>query len=207
MIVPPGPPGAAFTVAAEGDQRSDFAARQAVALELGISPDWATVKQVHGGRVTEVSGPGRLAEADALFTAVPSLPLAVFTADCLGVVIHADTAVGVAHAGWRGLGARAIGNLLEAMRNAGHHPQRAAIGPAIGPCCFEVGEEVLTRFGGYQAVTTWQTPSVDLVAAAADQLAGVAIWSAGSCTRHDPAFFSHRRDQTPPRMAAIGWVP
>lgn len=207
MIRPPGITSVAFSHATDGDLRSDPIARQAAAAALGISPEWATVSQVHGDRVVEVSGPGEHGPADALFTRIPRLPLAVFTADCAGVVLVAEGAVGVAHAGWRGMAAGVVARLREAMEQAGEPPTMGAIGPAIGPCCFEVGEEVAARFPRHRARTGWGTTSVDLWGAAADQLQGIQVWRADACTRHDPAFHSHRRDATTHRMAALGWLP
>ncbi len=198
--------GAALTLAAAGDQRGDRAMRESVAAELGIEPEWATLHQVHGTTVVEAKSPGELGEGDAIFTRVTGLPVAVFTADCAGVVMKGDGIVGVAHAGWRGLAAGVISALRTAMDEAGSPAKVAAIGPAIGSCCFEVGEEVADRFPHEQATTTWGSPSVDLVASAKTQLGGLDLWDAGRCTGHDPGLFSHRRQHTSRRMAAIGWL-
>ena len=198
--------GAAFTLAAAGDQRSDHAERESVAAELGIDTEWATLHQVHGRTVLEAKHPGELGDGDALFTRVTGLPLAVFTADCAAVVLEGDGIVGIAHAGWRGLAAGVIGALRTAMDEAGSAAKVAAIGPAIGSCCFEVGEEVAEQFPHEQGTTTWGSPSVDLLASARAQLAGLDVWDAGRCTGHDPGLFSHRRQRTGNRMAAIGWL-
>jgi polyphenol oxidase len=206
ILRPQGILGAAFTLAAAGDQRANPASRSSVAAELGIDPQWATLRQVHGSRVVEATHPGELGEGDALFTRVPGLPLAVFTADCLAVVLEGDGIVGVAHAGWRGLAAGVITGLRTALEDAGSPAKAAAIGPAIGSCCFEVGEDVAGRFPDEAATTAWGSPSVDLLAAARAQLAGLEVWDAGRCTGHDPGLFSHRRQRTRRRMAAIGWL-
>lgn len=204
MITPAA--GVAFTSAVDGDLRSDEVARRHVSVLLGISPRWATVRQVHDIGVVEATDPGDLGEADALFTSRPGIPLAVFTADCLGVVVRGDGGVGVAHAGWRGMAAGVVGALVNAMMSAGLRPAQAFLGPAIGPCCFEVGEEVSHRFPEEVARTSWGTTSVDLVAAARRQLAGLEVWASGRCTMHQPDLFSYRVDATPARMAAIAWV-
>lgn len=206
MIRPPAIAGAAFTHAADGDMRRDRRSRAAISEKLKISDQWATVKQTHGKRVVEASGPGDLGEADAVFTSVPNLPLAVFTADCAGVMLIGDGAVGLAHAGWRGASLGIVSELSKAMSEAGHPPSRAAIGPSIGPCCFEVGEEVAAKFPGFVDSTTWGTTSVDLWRALAVQLTGLDVWLAGYCTRHQPGWFSHRRDATEERMAAVVWI-
>lgn len=200
-------PGVAFTAASDGDMRGDTEARMRVSGLLGISHDWAEVHQVHGPRVVEATASGPLGDADALFTTVPGLPLAVFTADCAGVVVHADGGVGVAHAGWRGAEAGVVPNLIAAMRNAGLEPNLVVMGPSIGPCCFEVGPEVAARFPGLEATTEWGTNSVDLWAALRQQVGGIPFVEMRHCTRHDQDAFSHRRDATPERMAAIGWRP
>ncbi len=150
---------------------------------------------------------GRAGEGDALFTTTPQLPLAVFTADCLPIVLEADGGAGIAHAGWRGVEARVISRLREAMEAAGLRVVRAALGPGIGPCCFEVGPEVAARFGRWESATDWGTPSVDLWSAAADQLDGLDIWAAGTCTHCNSSFLSHRRDRTTRRMAGLAWMP
>jgi hypothetical protein len=206
MIRPPGWPGVAYSLAEDGNQR-DEAARARLSVELGISSNWATVRQVHGNKVVEVDRPGAVGEADALFTTRPGLPLAVFTADCLGIVIRAEGAVGVAHGGWRGLVAGVVGELREAMAAAGHIPSRATIGPSIGPCCFEVGDEVAGRFAAFRGETSWGSGSVDLWRVAATDLVGLEVWQAEMCTFHLPGSYSARRHRTEARMAAIGWLP
>ncbi|NIA24181.1 MAG: laccase domain-containing protein [Gammaproteobacteria bacterium] len=197
----------AFSIAADGDLRSDAEARDAFAAALGISSEWATVRQVHGGAVVHVDRPGDAGAADALFTTVPGLPVAIFTADCYAVALLCDRGVGIAHAGWRGLAERVVHNLREAMIDAGVAPTRAVIGPGIGPCCFEVGEEVSAVFDGHEAVTTSGTPSVDLAGVVRDELDGLDWWEDRGCTRCGRGFFSHRRDGTTKRMAGVAWLP
>jgi hypothetical protein len=177
-----------------------------LARRLSIASEWATLTQVHGTRVIRVDLPGNHGEADALFTSAKGLPLAIFTADCAGVVVHAEGAVGVAHAGWRGTAGGVVGELVTEMRRAGFEPRSAAIGPALAACCLEVGAEVSELFDGFTASTTWGTPSVDLGAAIEVQLGGLDVWSTGSCTLHEPGWFSHRRDATTERLASIGWL-
>lgn len=207
MISAPAWRGAAFTDADEGDMRDDRRARLRVSSELKIHGDWATVRQVHGSAVVQAREPGDLGEADAVFTEVPGLPLAVLTADCHGVVIRSDASVGVAHAGWRGAASGVVGALREEMSRHGGPPHLAAIGPGIGPCCFEVGPEVSRLFPGQVATTSWGTESVDLEGALRDQLDGLEIWALGRCTRHHHDMLSHRRDGTRARMASIAWLP
>ncbi len=86
-------------------------------------------------------------ECDALITATPGLTLVVFTADCTPILFHDPVtgAVGAAHAGWRGTAADIAGKTVRAMADHyGCDPKniRCAIGPNIGPCCFETDAEV-----------------------------------------------------------------
>lgn len=208
MIRPPGWDGVAFTDRSDGDLRGDPQAREAVSRSLGMSSEWATVRQVHGSRVVRVDGPGDAGEADGLWTSDSGLPVAVFTADCFGVVLMAPTAVGVAHAGWRGVVAGVVGSLRDAMTCANAPPVRAAVGPGIGPCCFEVGDDVAERFDSrHVGETTWGTTSVDLPGALGHGLAGLEVWASEGCTLHEEGWFSHRGDGTRRRMAAVGWLP
>jgi len=207
MIRPPSRNGAAFSEASDGDLRNDPAARDEASRVMGISGSWSTVQQVHGSDVVYVDAPGDAGRADALWTTTHSLPLAVFTADCFGVVLHADDAVGVAPVGWRGADAGVVARLANEMKGEGHEPTRAEIGPGIGPCCFEVGPEVAARFPGHTTATTWDTTSVDLVSAIAGQLEAVVPWSVDGCTHHQDTWFSHRRDGTLRRLATIAWLP
>lgn len=207
MIVPPDSSGVVFSEASDGDLRGDLAARARFSERAGIRGDWAWAHQVHGDSVMEVLGPGRAGDADALWTRSRALPLAVFTADCLGVVLASDDAVGVAHAGWRGASNGVVSALRTTMIDAGCAPARAYVGPGIGACCYEVGPEVALLFADHSATTSWGTPSVDLAASVGEQLSGLSIWSSGSCTLHEPGWFSHRKDGTPARLAAVGWLP
>lgn len=206
MIQPLPWPGAAFTIESDGDQREQ-ANREVVSAALGVSAEWATVHQVHGNRVVEVEGPGPVGmEADALFTRVPGLVVAVVTADCVAVVVGGTAGVGVAHAGWRGIAAGVVGGMVKAMRSVGLNLDWAAVGPFIGPCCFEVGPQVARRFLPQVTLSRQGRPSVDLGGAVAEQLGDLPIWWSQRCTLHQPGSFSHRRDGTPRRMAALGWI-
>jgi purine-nucleoside/S-methyl-5'-thioadenosine phosphorylase / adenosine deaminase len=206
MIVPSGTIGVAFTDTEDGDMRGDLAARGRIANRLGVQPDWATVSQSHGADVIEVDEPGEQGPADGMWTMRSGLPLAVFTADCLGVVLRSDDAVGVAHAGWRGADAGVLPRLREAMVAAGHVPRKAWIGPAIGKCCFEVGRDVAELFPDHLGSTSWGTTSVDLRGVARGQLEGLKVWSTDACTMHEDRYLSHRRDRSPARMATLSWL-
>jgi len=207
MISPPGSIGVAFTEAADGDQRGDDAARLVVSDRLGITAQWATVTQVHGNEVVFVNRPGDAGKADGLWTDRPGLPIAVFTADCFGVVLVADSAIGVAHAGWRGARAEVAERVRGEMAAAGHEPRKAYVGPGIGVCCFEVGREVAEEFPHGLGTTIWGTTSVDIRSVIEGQLTQTMVSHLGGCTMHQDLWLSHRRDRTRERMATIGWLP
>lgn len=197
--------GVAFTAPADGDMRSDQHARRRVSDRLGIDPRWATVEQVHGSEVVRVTRLGSNGPADGMVTTVPGLAAAVFTADCLGVVLHGPGTVGVAHAGWRGLVAGVLESTVERMEEAGGGPERADFGPSIGPCCFEVGEEVAELFPDDLSETAGGSVSVDLVGAALRRLPDLETSVDRRCTSCEGGP-SHRRDGATRRMAAIGWL-
>jgi purine-nucleoside/S-methyl-5'-thioadenosine phosphorylase / adenosine deaminase len=192
---------------------------------LGVVPGRLRfARQVHGAAclVADAAAAGSVGEADALLTTVPGVPLAIMTADCLAIVL-ADPAVpalGVAHAGWRGTVAGIAGRLVATLaQRAGARPERltAAIGPSIGPCCYEVDEPVIgpLRAAFPESSERWARPRsagkwwLDLWQANADQLvaAGVppgAITNPRLCTscRAD-LFFSYRREGRGGRLAAV----
>jgi copper oxidase (laccase) domain-containing protein len=208
MIRASGLRGAAFGTRRDGNGRDDAVARRRISAELGLPTAWAAVHQVHGADVAAVEVPGSGGEADGLVTVVPMLPLTVAHTDCLAVVVEGDGAVGIAHAGWRGVAAGIVGTLRAAVEQAGVTPLRAAIGPGIGPCCFEVGEDVAGLFPGFVSRTTWGTTSVDLPAAAAAALEGLTPWRSGRCSHCGPEFHSFREDGTmDPRQVGVAWVP
>ena len=123
---------------------------------VGFRPeDLVFTHQIHSDIVRRVGAADRgegLArevshDCDGLITDVPGVALAVFSADCTPILLYdpAGGAVGAVHAGWRGTSAGIVKNAVEAMvREFGTDPAKlhAAIGPCIGPCCFETGPEV-----------------------------------------------------------------
>ncbi len=201
--------GVAFSDATDGDLR-DPADRERFSRSLDISADWAFAHQVHGRCVLTVTGPGHAGDADGLVTTAPGLPVAVFTADCLGVVAHGEGVVAVAHAGWRGLAAGVLEATVSVMAGLGGPPDVVDVGPSIGPCCYEVGPEVVDALG-HPATTTWGSPSVDLRAAAIERLGAVApeadVRVDDRCTRCSEGLHSHRASGTSHRLGAVGWLP
>ena len=135
--------------------------RALAARAAGWEPDaWTCAEQVHGCRVHRVvradrgRGASDAASAipgtDALMTDEPGILLASYYADCVPLIFHDPVkgAVALAHAGWRGTVLEIAARTIEAMeREFGSRPEdvRAAVGPAIGPCCYEVDGPVIER--------------------------------------------------------------
>ena len=206
MIRPPGFRAALFGLAAVGDvRRSQVSAERLIAAG---SPDrFAYANQAHGAEVLEASAPGLLGDGDAIVTTTPDLAIVVATADCVPIVLEGAGFAAVIHAGWRGAAAGVVGATLDVLEERGLEPLRAAIGPAIGPCCYEVGNEVAATLSEHVAQTDWQTTSVDLPGAVAAALAPMPTWVSGRCTRTDPDLYSFRRDRTAGRQVAVAWLP
>ena len=204
--------------------RHGFATRRG-RLEDVIAAPVARLKQVHGADVLVLPGGeedrspflhpkvDRRPRADALVTSAPGSAVAVAVADCLPVLM-ADPAmrvVAAVHAGWRGLAAGVIENAIETMAtDFGVTPADlvVGIGPAIGPCCFEVGDEVVDAFEarGYgdeaRVVSNVAVgrPYCDLPAVAAAILASLGVLaenvaSTGLCTKcNSDWLWSYRQD-------------
>jgi YfiH family protein len=214
--------GSASTDASEQARAAIDENRRRVEAFLPSPPAW--LAQVHGNDVAAVDGEavarahgGVVARADAAVTRDADVVLAVRVADCLPVLLadRDEGAIGVAHAGWRGLAAGVIENTVAAMRCT---PARivAWLGPAIGPRAFEVGPDVRDAFVKRDAsaaaafVATGHAKwHADLAALARMRLARAGVRSihgADLCTYADPArFFSFRRDGTSGRMGAFLW--
>ena len=122
----------------------------------------------------------------------PGLAPLVFTADCLPVAVAGPGGVAMLHAGWRGLAGGIVAAGAEAVEATS-----AAIGPGIGPCCYEVGDEVLGAFADLgDGVAEGRMLDLPEVARRLLARAGVErVESAGLCTSCEAElFFSHRRD-------------
>lgn len=154
-------------------------------------------------------------EADAAVTAVRSAPVAVTTADCVPVVLVGDGAVGVIHAGWRGLLAGVVSSAAEAMAALGHPAHRAVVGPHICGRCYEFGpaelDRVAARWGDRVRVTTaLGTPGLDMLAGVRAALTEVGVDRVdgeGGCTACDPDhYWSHRARTEAGRVATVAWL-
>ena len=130
------------------EERDDT--RRRVASTLARSGRLLLLQQVHGARVRRAPWTGR-PEADAAVAEAPGLLLGIETADCLPVLVVDPVrhAVAAAHAGWRGTAAGVAREAVAALVAGGSRPEDllAATGPGIGPCCYEVGDELRAAFG------------------------------------------------------------
>lgn len=178
--------------------------RRRLAAALGFAPERiAHSKQVHG---TELTTPAEsMAEADGQILTKPGTAALVFTADCLPIAVRGPGGVALLHCGWRGLAGGIVARGAAAVGATG-----AAIGPGIGACCYEVGEEVLGAFATLGEGVA-EGRMLDLAEAARRLLraAGVeSTESAGLCTSCNPElFFSHRRDAgLTGRQGAVAWL-
>jgi len=172
----------------------------------GADPDGATMGwQRHGGTVTRaqprgIITPGTVYDhCDGLWSDAPGRAMLLLTADCMPIAIARSDglrpAVEILHAGWRGLLA---GIVAAGVRAIGARKLVAAIGPSIGPCCYEVGDEVAAPF--CQAfgddvmhegkLDLWTSAERALRAAGVEQVDRFDLCTACNIDR----FFSHRRD-------------
>ena len=205
----------------DDDEDSVNENRVRLAQALDFEPEQVLfARQVHGtdliAHPTEFRGSFRtvsdrkeprneIPEADGHIVRSAGPAALVFVADCLPVALAGPEGVAMVHAGWRGLAGGIVGTGAKAVGATS-----AAIGPGIGPCCYEVGEEVLGAFGDLgEGIAEGRMLDLPEVARRLLSRAGVErVESAGLCTSCEPElFFSHRRDQgRTGRQAGIAWI-
>jgi len=180
--------------------------RRRLCASVEVDPETATMAwQAHGARVLRADGRGiarpgtPLERCDGLWTDEPGRGLMLLAADCLPVALaraNGKPSLAVLHVGWRGL----LQGIVEAGVEAlGGGPLRAAIGPGIGPCCFEVAEEVAGPFRDRFGADILVDRNLDLVEATERALRAAGCEAVGRvdlCTScEEELFFSHRRDR------------
>ena len=199
-----------------GDERESVREnRLRLAAALGRDPAGVVMgRQVHGAELREhrtaqtprvyadvVRSPE---EVDAHSTSSAELTPLVMVADCLPVAMRGPGGVAMAHCGWRGLAGGIVDETAAAV-----DATAAAVGPGIGPCCYEVGEEVLSEFDGLDGVAEGRMLNLPAVARILLARAGVTeVESADLCTSCNPElFYSHRRDgERTGRQAGLVWM-
>jgi len=168
-------------------------------LPAGRTPVW--LRQVHG-RTVLAARAGCAGEGDAVVSRDGRHALVVATADCVPVLLAGDGVIAAAHAGWRGIAAGVVAATVARMAVPGASIV-AWIGPAIGPCCYEVGEDVAARVVAASAPDVARPgprgrPHLDLPAAVARQLASAGVRRVrrlDDCTRCRPErWWSYRRE-------------
>ena len=190
--------------------------------KLGIALPAVTARQVHGTRVVVAEPDAEPPEADGIVTRERGLAAGVVTADCVPALLLARSAgvVAAVHAGWRGAAAGVLESALRRLHEtSGIAPAdvEVALGPAIGPCCYQVGSEVQAAFAARTGTVTaaaW-TPAgdrlmLDMRAAARFLLEAAGVRSisvVGPCTRCTPTLASYRRDGADAgrQLSFIGW--
>jgi YfiH family protein len=190
--------------------------RHRLAAALGIDPQRVLIgRQVHGTEVVRHDQPPEpglyanptpgLPEADGQATVRRNLAALVFVADCLPVALAGPGGVGMIHCGWRGMAAGIVARGVEEVQ-----AQAAAVGPGIGPCCYEVGSEVLAAFEQLGSdVARGRMLDLRLVARRLLERVGVEVVEISEeCTSCQPElFFSHRRDgERTGRQAGLVWA-
>jgi YfiH family protein len=181
---------------------------------LGIQKDAVvTARQVHGARVAVVGTDARgriIPSTDALITQSPNTYLMMRFADCLPLMLcdSRRSAVALVHCGWRGVLAGVVEHAVQALqRSAGSRPATliAAVGPSIGPCCYEVGPDVIRLvrqvFGRKDGLLPRQPNGrrhFDLPAAVRTKLLATGVQQIEEsqiCTAcHVDEFYSHRAE-------------
>jgi hypothetical protein len=199
--------------------------RELLAGALGRDPARVAMGwQVHGAEVQvhhEPPGPGRqgygspgddLARVDAQVTDSADVTPLVLVADCVPVALAAPGAVAMVHCGWRGVAAGIVERAVAAVRRLANADEvHAAIGPAIGPCCYEVGPEVSDVFARHGHTDALDGRTLDLPHVVRCELEALGVKDvalAGMCVScHPDLFFSHRRDGgLTGRQAGLAWL-
>ena len=207
--------------------------RRRLAEWLGLRPEAIAMGwQVHGTELREWPGPPRrsdgqtaepgpadrrgeagfaepgapLPRVDGHVTSAAGVGLLVLVADCLPLALASEDRVAMVHCGWRGLAAGIVERALERFPE----PPAAAVGPGIGPCCYQVGREVQERFADLEGVAAGRMLDLRAIVRHKLQSAGVvSIEEVDLCTScQAELFFSHRRDGgVTGRQAGLVWRP
>lgn len=187
--------------------------RRRLCAAVGAAPDRLTLnRQVHGATVNRASAGERDREGDGLWSDEPGVPMLKLTADCLPIVLVRQNArlpaLALLHVGRAGLLEGILESAVAALEGG---TLAAAIGPGIGPCCYEVGDDIAGVYRRRFGAAAVQRRNLDLWTVAARVLRDAGVGSVERidvCTACNPDdFFSHRRDEgVTGRQGVIGYV-
>jgi len=184
--------------------------RRRLCAAVGVEPErLALNRQVHGATINRAEEGERTQNGDGLWMDEPGVPMLAFSADCLPIALarlNGNPGLALLHAGRMGL----LEGILEAGAAALDGPTAAIVGPGIGPCCYEVGDDILAAYRARFGPDVVHGRNLDLWTAAERVLheAGVeTVERLDVCTACDDRFFSHRRDGADTgRQGVIGFV-
>jgi polyphenol oxidase len=184
--------------------------RRRLCETVGVDPErLALNRQVHAATVNRAQAGERTKDGDGLWTDEPDVPMLAFSADCLPIAlarVEGSPGLALLHAGRMGV----LEGIVEAGVAALGGSIAAIVGPGIGPCCYEVGDDILAAYRARFGPGVIQGRNLDLWTAAEDVLreAGVeAVERVDVCTACDDRFFSHRRDgPVTGRQGVVGCV-
>jgi YfiH family protein len=184
--------------------------RRRLCEAVGVDPErLALNRQVHAATVNRADAGERTKDGDGLWTDEPGVPMLAFSADCLPIAlarVNGNPCLALLHAGRTGL----LEGIVQAGVAALGGSIAAIVGPGIGPCCYQVGEDILAAYRARFGPGVVQGRNLDLWTAAEDLLreAGVeSVERVDVCTACDDRFFSHRRDgPVTGRQGVIGYV-
>jgi YfiH family protein len=175
---------------------------------FGSCGNLATLRQIHSSAVLDAGGrSGCLGEGDAMVANTPGTLVGVKTADCIPILMvdPKHRAVAAVHAGWRGAAQGIAAKVIAEMESrfcSRAEDLHIAIGPGIGPCCYEVGPEVAALFrdcdgavGDLAHPTRLDLAKVNRHQVAESGVPAAQIFQAGLCTKCNVEFHSFRRDQ------------
>jgi polyphenol oxidase len=184
--------------------------RRRLCETVGVDPErLALNRQVHAATVNRAQAGERTKDGDGLWTDEPDVPMLAFSADCLPIAlarVEGSPGLALLHAGRMGV----LEGIVEAGVAALGGSIAAIVGPGIGPCCYEVGDDILAAYRARFGPGVIQGRNLDLWTAAEDVLreAGVeAVERVDVCTACDDRFFSHRRNgPVTGRQGVVGCV-
>lgn len=174
-----------------------------------------TLNQVHEDAIVRVSeiNEGEIPEADGIISGNPADTLVIRTADCVPVLVSSEEGFFAAvHAGWKGLAKGIVGKCILMMKEMGAQNISVAIGPAIGPCCFRVGDDVAqllpSQFqritNGIKYIDLWETAKSQVLSVGVEECK-ISVLRICTCCREE-LFFSFRRqsDNAGRQVSVIG---